>query len=209
MILDIDATVNNLEPDFDMIAKIASECQMPLCYGGGITNVDQAVQIIALGVEKVAISAAAIHSPELLRLIASRVGVQSVVVVLDVYKKPNPLKVEYGVCTHNGKKKLSLNLFDLIDKIQNIGVGEIVINSVDCDGSMQGYDLNLATQIKDVIKVPVTFLGGCGSLEHVRELISKIGIVGASAGSLFVFKGKYQAVLINYPNSDEKKQLLK
>ena len=89
------------------------------------------------------------------------------------------------------------------------GAGEIVINSIDRDGSMQGYDLNLIKQVRDVVTVPVTALGGAGSLEHIKELVNEFGIIGASAGSLFVFKGKYRAVLINYPNESIKNEIVR
>jgi cyclase len=207
MVLDIDATVNRVAPDFALIAKLAAECRMPLCYGGGVTTAEQAARIVDMGVEKVAVSAAAIAKPYLLTEMAAAVGRQSVVAVLDVRKRTGLFAKGYELCTHNGKTIHKLDPVAFSKQLQDAGAGEIVINSVDRDGLMQGYDLDLAMQFKQALKVPVTFLGGAGSLEHMGELISNLGVVGASAGSLFVFKGKYRAVLINYPTPDQKIKL--
>jgi cyclase len=207
MVLDIDATVGKVAPDFGLIAKLAAECRMPLCYGGGVTNAEQAVRIVDMGVEKVAVSAAAIATPNLLTEMAAAVGRQSVVAVLDVRKRSGLLAKGYEVCTHNSKIIHNFDPAALAKQLQDAGAGEIVINSVDRDGLMQGYDLELAAHIKQALKVPVTFLGGAGALDHMGELISKLGVVGAAAGSLFVFKGKYRAVLINYPTPEQKLKL--
>lgn len=207
MVLDIDATVNKVAPDFALIAKLAAECRMPLCYGGGVTTADQAARIVDMGVEKVAVSAAAIANPSLLTQMADAVGRQSVVAVIDVRKRTGLFAKGYEVCTHNGKTSYKVEPVTLAMQLQEAGAGEIVVNSVDRDGHMQGYDLELAAQFKQALKVPVTFLGGAGSLDHLGDLVSKLGVVGAAAGSLFVFKGKYRAVLINYPTPQQKKQL--
>jgi len=207
VVLDIDATVKGREPDFALIAKLAAECRMPLCYGGGVTSSEQAARIVDMGVEKVAVSSAALFNPSLLTDIATAVGSQSVVAVLDVRKKSGYFSNGYEVCTHNAKITHKLNPITLASQLQDAGAGEIMINSVDRDGMMLGYDLDLASHIRQSLRVPVTFMGGAGSLEHMQQLISKLDIVGAAAGSLFVFKGKYRAVLINYPTADQKTQL--
>lgn len=207
MILDIDATVKGLEPDFGLIAKLAAECRMPLCYGGGVTTAKQVARIVDMGVEKVAVSAAAIANPSLLTEMAAAVGHQSVVAVLDVRERSGLFAKGYELCTHNGKTVHKLDPVAFAKQLQDAGAGEIVINSVDRDGLMQGYDLDLATHFKHALKVPVTFLGGAGSLDHMSQLISNLGVVGAAAGSLFVFKGKYRAVLINYPTPEQKIKL--
>lgn len=209
MVLDIDATVKKVEPDFGLIVKLAAECRMPLCYGGGVTTAEQAARIVDMGVEKVAVSAAAIANPSLLTEMAAAVGRQSVVAVLDVRKRTGLFAKGYEVCTHNGKTAHKLDPVALARQLQDAGAGEIVVNSVDRDGQMQGYDQALAMQFKQALKVPVTFLGGAGSLDHLGELVSSLGVVGAAAGSLFVFKGKYRAVLINYPTPEQKKLLCK
>ncbi len=201
MVLDIDATIENREPDYKMIENLATECRMPLCYGGGIKTVAQATKIFNLGVEKIALSSAAIDNPQLVSDIAKEVGNQSVVVVLDVKKR---MFTGYDVYTHNGTKKTKINLEEFIINLQSLGVGEIVINSIDNDGIMKGYDISLIEKIRPFINVPMTVLGGAGCLEDIKFLIEKFGIIGCSAGSLFVFKGKYKAVLINYPDYKER-----
>jgi cyclase len=207
IVLDIDASVLGREPDFGLIAKLAAECRMPLCYGGGVKTAGQAQRLVDMGVEKVAVSAAAIANPALLSEMAAAVGQQSVVVVLDVRKKAGLFAKGYEVCTHNAKVAHKQDPVALAKQLQDAGAGEIVINSIDRDGFMQGYDLDLASQFRDVLKVPMTIMGGAGSLEHVGQLVSRLGVVGAAAGSLFVFKGKYRAVLINYPTPEQKMQL--
>lgn len=205
IVLDITSTVQNREPNYLMIKNLATECRMPLCYGGGVKTVEQANRIINLGVEKVAISSAAIENPALVSDIADQVGNQSVVVVLDVRKKKNG---NYEIWTHNGKKATGRSPVEFSEQLENYGVGEIVINSIDNDGKMKGYDLDLAEKIRDVITVPLTILGGAGSLDDIKRLVDRFGIIGASAGSLFVFKGVYRAVLISYPSPQEKDILI-
>lgn len=209
VVLDIDATANGAEPNYALIAKLAAECRMPLCYGGGITTAVQASRIIGLGVEKVSISAAAIATPALLTEIADAIGRQSVVAVLDVKKKTGLFAKGYEVCTHNGKTTHKHDPVALAIALQDAGAGEIVINSIDRDGEMKGYDLALAQQIRRALRVPMTVLGGAGSLEDIGALIAACGVVGATVGSLFVFKGKYRAVLINYPTSAQKDEICK
>lgn len=206
MVLDIDATRENREPDYKMIENLARECRMPLCYGGGIKTAEQAQRIFNLGVEKIAISSIAIENQKIIKEIASQVGNQSVVVVIDVKKK---LFCGYDIYTHNGKNKAKVDLVKFIKEIQDLGIGEIVLNSIDHDGEMKGYDFHLIDTVKPLIHVPLTILGGAGSLDDIGQLIKKHGIIGTSAGSLFVFKGKYRAVLISYPNEDEKNTLIK
>jgi cyclase len=201
IVLDIDATVEGRGPDFELIKNLAVECRMPFCYGGGVTSVEEAKKIINLGAEKVAISAAAIKNPNLLQEIGKAVGVQSVVVVIDVKKKS--IFGGYDIYTHNGKNKTGIKLIEFLSDIERIGIGEIVINSIDKDGTMQGYDMPLVDLIRTNTEVPITVLGGVGSLSDIANLISTYKVIGAAAGSYFVFKGKYRAVLISYPNKKD------
>ena len=206
IVLDIDATAEGADPDFKMIQNLAAECRMPLCYGGGVKTVEQAKTIIGLGVEKVALSAAVINNPALVTQISEEIGSQSVVVVLDVKKRL--FGTRYEVYTHNAKINTGKCPIEFAQTLEKLGVGEIVLNSIDNDGEMKGYDLALAKKIREKISVPMTVLGGAGSLKDIGSLISNFGIVGAAAGSLFVFKGVYKAVLINYPNSVDKDKLI-
>jgi cyclase len=206
IVLDIDATATGADPDFAMIQKLAAECRMPLCYGGGVTTVEQAKRIIGLGVEKVAISAAAMTNPNLISAIAAEVGSQSVVVVLDVKKS---LFGKYEVYTRNGQKSTGRSPVEVAQQAEKLGAGEIVINSIDNDGQMKGYDLDLAAKVREAIRLPMSVLGGAGSLLDIGRLVSVCGVVGAAAGSLFVFKGSYRAVLINYPDQAQKEDIVR
>jgi imidazole glycerol-phosphate synthase subunit HisF len=204
-VFDIDATVLNKEPDYVLIEKLATQSRMPLCYGGGVKTVEQAQRIFGLGIEKIALSSAVLQKPELIAEIAERVGNQSVIVVLDVKKK---LLGGYEVYTHNGKKSTGISPFKFVEEAEKLGAGEIIINSIDQDGMMKGYDMNLIDKIREKISLPMTVLGGAGSLEDIGKVINKHGIIGVAAGSLFVFKGVYKAVLINYPKRSEKDELI-
>lgn len=205
IVLDIDATANGAEPNYRQIGHLASECRMPLCYGGGIRTAEQAKKIIALGVEKIAISSAALDNLGLVAQIAEEIGRQSVVVVLDV--KQRLLSKGYDVWTHNGTRNTKRNVFEVAAEVERLGAGEIVINSIDNDGRMKGYDIALATKLRQAVRVPITVLGGAGSVADMGKVIEACGVVGVAAGSLFVFKGPYRAVLINYPSSLQKDQL--
>ena len=205
MVIDIDASRLRHEPDYKLVANLALECRMPLCYGGGVKTVEQFDRIIGLGVEKVAVSSAAVDSPDLIAKVSSRVGSQSVVAVIDV--KKTGLFRQYEVMTLNASRRTGLEPADWAKRLQQLGAGEIVLNSVDRDGQMSGYDVDLIDLIRNVISIPLTVLGGAGSLEDIRNLISRFGVIGAGAGSCFIFKGKYRAVLINYPSHEERNNI--
>lgn len=205
IVLDIDASVREREPDLRLIANLAAECRMPLCYGGGIKTAAQARQIIGLGVEKIAISSVALDDPGVINRIAGEVGAQSVVVVLDVRLHGT----EQEVWTHNATRQTGVTLAKAVADAEARGAGEIVVNLIDRDGMMQGYDLDLATRIREATSLPLTMLGGAGSLDDIGRLIECCGVVGAAVGSLFVFKGTYRAVLINYPRQTVKEELIR
>ncbi|MFG6611619.1 AglZ/HisF2 family acetamidino modification protein [Sulfitobacter sp. 1A12057] len=206
MVLDIDATVQGCEPNFDLISKLSTECRMPLSYGGGVQSVEQIERIIGLGVEKVAMSAQAIANPDIIGRAAERVGSQSLVVVVDI--RHTGWRRRSEVVTHNATRRTGMSPEDAIRLIEEHGAGEIVINNVDRDGTMEGYDLALIERLCAKTTLPVTVLGGAGQLDDIAELWQAEGLVGAACGSLFVFKGRYRAVLINYPNTEEKTRLL-
>jgi cyclase len=205
IVVDIDATSKGVEPNLELISRLAVECRMPLCYGGGVKSVATARRIVGLGVEKVALSAAAVDSPKVISEIAEEIGSQSVVVVLDVRKRSDD--ADYDVWTHNARRRTGKRLSRFLAEVQARGAGEIVVNSIDDDGNMKGYDLALARLVRDSTRLPMTMLGGAGSLGDIGKLIETCGILGAAAGSLFVFKGIYRAVLINYPSGRQKEEI--
>jgi len=202
IVLDIDATANNTEPNYEVIANLAAECRMPLCYGGGIKTVEHANKIIGLGVEKISLSSAAVENPQIISEIAQQIGNQSVVVVIDVRtdgKKGAPTQY-----THNGTNKIDGDPVEFAQNMERLGAGEIVINNITNEGGMTGYDLDLVKQFRDVLNVPMTVLGGASKLDDLSKLVQTFGVIGAAAGSIFVFKGRYRAVLVNYPAADRK-----
>ncbi len=207
IVVDIDAATKGADPDFKLIAQIAAECRMPLCYGGGIRKVDHASTIIGLGVEKIAISSAGLDDPALITAIASEVGSQSVVVVFDASRRSDGRT--YEVRTHNGRRSTGKELIETVSQAASLGAGEVLVNSIDLDGTMQGYDLELAKAVRAATALPMTMLGGAGSLGDIQRLIGGCGVIGAAAGSLFVFKGSRRAVLINYPNQTQKDDLIR
>lgn len=203
-VFDISATSSGRGPDFKLISDMATQCRMPLAYGGGVTTAEEARRIIDLGVEKVAVSTAALLRPEIVPEMAREVGAQSVVVVLDV------LRSSTGAYHIQSRANLALATDDvrtIASEFSKSGAGEIIINSIDRDGMLNGYDLELARQVQEVVDVPITLLGGAGSLDDIRSLIGALGVVGAAAGSLFVFRGRLRAVLINYPRREDLDQL--
>lgn len=208
VVLDIDATKEKRSPDFRLIEKLASECRMPLCYGGGIRTLEDAKAIIKLGVEKVALGAVVFENPDLINEIAVVLGNQSVVCVLDIRKKKGLFSKSYELVTHNASVVHDADIKSVVKDIQDRGVGEIIFNCVDRDGCMQGYDIPLVESLKGCVDVPVTFLGGCGSYKDILQLIKSWGTVGSAAGSFFVFKGKYRAVLISYPSLKERDDII-
>lgn len=205
MVVDIDASRNGVAPDMRLIEHLAAECRMPLCYGGGVKTVAQVEQLISLGVEKVALGSAAAQTPEVITEAAQRVGSQSVVGVVD-YKRAGLLKRPEAVIL-NGSRRTGHDPVGLAKALEAAGVGEIVLNSVDRDGMMDGYDLEMIDRVKAAITVPLTVMGGAGTLEHLQAVILKHPQIGVAAGSLFVFKGKFRAVLINYPDTEQRRAM--
>lgn len=205
VILDISITKKNLDPNFRLIKSLVKESRMPLCYGGGIKSIEQAKKIISFGVEKISLGTAAIKNIGLIRELIKLFGSQSIVITLDVIADIN--NDDFNIFINNGKENTNYKLFNTIKNLEDLGVGEIIINSIELDGTMAGYDLDLAKKLYKNTKIPLTILGGAGNLNDIRELFNSCKYIGASAGSLFVYKGEYKAVLINYPSIEQKKNL--
>ena len=203
LLFDITASKQNREPNYDYIAQLAGECFMPLCYGGGISNVNSAMKLFSLGIEKVSIQTAAINNPNLIKEIAERVGCQSVVVSVDIKKDfLGRYKLYSSAKNKTINKPWKKHIIDVIDA----GAGEIVINSVDKDGTKSGLDLVLINEVSSMISIPMIAIGGVGSLDHIKQGI-QLGASAVAAGAFFVFHGPHNAVLITYPNQNEINQI--
>lgn len=199
ILLDIMATRNLSEPNFELIADIASEAFIPLCYGGAVNKIEHFEKLYRIGVEKVAVNAAATGGMELISDAARIFGNQSVVVGIDVRRS---LIGRYERYVNGASLNTKKNPIDVARQAEQAGAGEILLYSVDRDGTMQGYDIPLVKSICEKVRIPVVACGGAGSLSHMVSVIREGGASSAAAGSLFVFKGKHRAVLITYPDEN-------
>lgn len=202
---DVDASKENKSPNFDLIKKIAEECRMPFAYAGGVTSCSIANKLISFGVEKVGINTAAIYNPDLIKEISNEVGSQSVIGIIDYgIKKHLFRKNKQGIYYNSTNDFQELNILSLAKRYVQLGVGELLFNSIDRDGTYTGYDLDTAKVMSSEFKIPLTFLGGCGSYEHMMQLINACGVIGVAASSIHIYKGPHKAVMINYPNQAQK-----
>ena len=201
--LDISATQEGRKPNFDLISKIAQEAFMPFGYGGGLSDMEDVKRLFALGVEKVVVNTHAVKDPAFISKIASSYGNQSAVVSIDVKKN---MFGKYEVYTNNGKVNTKKDPVSFALSMQEYGAGEILLNSIDKDGTMSGYDLDLIDKVCNKLSVPVVVSGGAGNVGDFKMAL-KHGASAVSAGSMFVFHGKHRAVLITYPNSEEIKDI--
>jgi cyclase len=202
--LDIDASVSNVEPNYQMLSDIASECFMPLCYGGGIKSIDQIERILFTGVEKISINSSSFDNPLLVYEAAKKFGSSTIVVSIDVKKG---FLSGSSVYTLSGTKNTKKNPLEFAKYMEDQGAGEILINSIDCDGTMKGYDLDLIRSVSNSVSIPVIACGGAGAIQHFKQAVDH-GASAVAAGSFFVFQGKHRAVLITYPDKDQIDKIL-
>ncbi|NOU18348.1 MAG: imidazole glycerol phosphate synthase subunit HisF [Bacteroidales bacterium] len=205
ILLDITATNEKKEPNYSKIKEIVSEAFMPIGYGGGINKLEQIENLFMLGVEKVILNTSAHTNPDLLRQASITFGNQSIVVAIDVNKDFWGKQYMY---TNGGKVKQKTELITFLKKTVAIGAGEILINSIENDGMMKGYDLGLIKYVSENVSIPVVACGGAGNVQDFYSAI-KAGASAVSAGSMFVFQGVNRAVLISYPKYEELEKLLK
>jgi cyclase len=201
VLLDISATGEKRPPNLRHIREIASEAFMPLAYGGGITTIGEIKELITAGVEKVVLNTAAFDNPALISEGAQWVGSQSIVISIDVKKD---WLGRYKVVTHNGSKNTGIDPVTYAKRMQDAGAGEIFLNSVEKDGTFEGYDMDLIGPVSKAVSIPVVAIGGAGSVEDFTAAIQQ-GASAAAAGSLFVFQRPHRAVLISYPGQPELK----
>lgn len=205
VLLDITATPEKRGPQFDLLKNIASEAFIPLAYGGGIRSMDDVRKLLSIGIEKLIMNTSAVEAPSLVREVADHAGSQAAVVSIDVKKG---LLGKYEVFTHCGQKKTGLDPVKHAVEMERMGVGEIIINSIDRDGTMQGYDVDIVRKVADAVQVPVVACGGAGNLSHISEVIKQGHASAAAAGSIFVFQGPLRGVLISYPTPKELKEFI-
>jgi cyclase len=201
--LDINASICNTEPNYEMLADIASECFMPLCYGGGIKNLHQIEKVLYSGVEKISINTASFEDLTLISQAAEKFGSSTIVVSIDVKKG---LLSGYSTYTKSGKQKTNRNPVEFAKFVEDQGAGEILLTSIDADGTMSGYDIELVKSVSNAVGIPVVANGGAGSIQHMKEAV-EVGASAVAAGSFFVFQGKHRAVLITYPDRQRLNEL--
>ncbi len=200
ILLDITATCERRNPPFQLLAKIASECFMPLAYGGGIKSMGDIKKIFNLGVEKVAINSFAIENPSFISEAAKYFGSQSIIAALDVKKT---LLGKYILHTHGGRKATGIDAVKFAKQAEELGAGEILLNSMDRDGTWEGYDLHLLKMVTDKVNIPVIACGGAGKIEHFVQAVREGGASAVAAGSMVVYQKKDLGVLINFPSREQ------
>ncbi|MDI1235300.1 MAG: AglZ/HisF2 family acetamidino modification protein [bacterium] len=205
MVLDITATKQKREPNYELLKNMASECFMPLAYGGGITNFSQAAKLFEIGIEKIAINSIATSRPELITEITKVYGSQSVIVSIDTRKN---LWGKYGIYIDGGSKNTGLDLFDYLRKVESIGAGELLITDIDREGTWSGFNLELLTSITSSARIPVIISGGCGSLKDIVDAVIIGKASGVAIGSMAVFQKKGMGVLLSFPKSAELEKIL-
>lgn len=197
IIFDIKSSARKQRPNVELVKKIASECFMPLCYGGGITTIQDIKDVVSVGVEKVSLNTIAVENPSFVKEAAKTYGSSTIVVTID-YKKN--LWGKLMVTGIGGSEKSKYDPVEFAQLMEEMGAGEIVVNSIERDGTMSGYDIETLSKITSKLTIPVIAMGGAGKLEHFKEAIQKAHVSAVAAGSMFVFQGKHKAVLINYPD---------
>lgn len=204
IVLDIDASKEKREPHFEIIKNLASECFMPLAYGGGISNLEQVRKLFNLGIEKVSINTSGLNNPNLISIISREFGSQSVTVSVDIKKNIFGKYFVYNPYI----KKSSLNPILWAKMVEDLGAGELLITSISHEGTGKGYDINLIKNISQSVNIPVIANGGASTITHFYEGVKNGGASAVAAGSMFVFKGNIKGILINYPSQNELNQQL-
>lgn len=203
--LDITATNEEREPNYKILSEIANECFMPLGYGGGITTLEQAKRIFSIGFEKIVLNTSSHQNKELIAEIAEVYGNQAVIVSIDVKKN---FWGTYEVFSHAGKNNTKKNPVDWAVEVESIGAGEILLTSIDREGTWSGFDVNLVKKVTDVVSIPVIAHGGAGTTEHIGEVVKQGNASAVALGSMVVYQQKGYGVLVNFPDKKELEKIL-
>lgn len=203
--LDISATLDHRPPPYKVLAEIASECFMPVTYGGGVRDVDTIRQILSLGIEKVAINSYAVENADFVRKASEKFGSSTIVVSIDARRK---FFGGYEVCTHGGRKSSGLDPVAFAIKMAQMGAGEILLTAMDRDGTQEGYDIELVRDVTNSVDVPLIACGGAGKIEDFRAVVKEGKASACAAGSMVVYYGRNRAVLINFPEREKLEEIL-
>ena len=203
VILDIEASKENKSIDFEILEEIVSEAFMPVAYGGGIKSIDDAKRVFSLGIEKIVLNTSAVLNNYLIKELVDIYGSQSILFSLD-YKKS---MFGYNTYIKSGSEKIGSDIKELAMKMQDLGIGEIILNSIDNDGKMNGYDLKVLSEISNILTIPVIVAGGAKTIDDFK-LAKSSGASACAASSMFVYHGPHRAVLISYPNYSKLREIL-
>lgn len=205
LFLDISATPAARPPNVDLLADIANECFMPLGYGGGIRDFEQARAVFDIGFEKVAVNTAAFEKPELISRLAERYGSQAIIGVVDVKKD---LLGRRHARSHSGRRNSRRDPVEWARELEALGAGEILLTAIDHEGTWDGFDVALTRRVADAVDIPVIAHGGAGTVEHLGEVVREGGASAVAVGSMVVFQKKGMGVLVNFPERDALERVL-
>lgn len=197
MFLDIFASKENRDINFKILEDISNECFMPLSYGGNIKSLDDAKKIFKIGFEKVVINSNSFNNLKLIEEISNYFGVQSVVCSIDI---KNSFWGAQKIYSHHGRKKQNVDIVSWVKKLEKAGAGELLVTSIDKEGSWEGYDIELIKKITSNVQIPVIANGGCGKVEHLGEVVKKANASACAIGSMLVYQKKGMGVLVNFPD---------
>jgi cyclase len=206
LILDILSSITGSEPNFKLLTDVAAEAFMPLSYGGGIKNLNHIEKLFSIGFEKIVLNSHSVVDPKFINEAVSIAGSSSIVVSIDVKKN---IFGKYEMYSKSGTQKHSINPFEFARLAQQMGAGEFIINNIDKEGTKTGYDLHLLKLMTEILSVPVISAGGAGTLQHFKEAVKEANVSAVSGGNFFVYHGKHDAVLIQYPQYEILTELFK
>ena len=205
LFIDIDASKNNTPPNLKLVREIASECFMPLTYGGGIKDLQTIEKLLKLGVEKISVNTAFLSNSNLCKAAVKEFGSSTIIGSIDVKKN---IFGHYKVYDHSKSKSTKNDPIQYAKQLEERGVGEIFINNIDREGTMKGFDLNLIKMFGHAVNIPIIPCGGAGSLSDIALVFKQINITAVAAGSIFVYTGKFNAILVNFPNESQIKEII-
>lgn len=203
--LDIRASKEKRKPDIELLHHIADECFMPLSYGGGIDNLESAKQILSIGFEKIVVNTAAAKNPELITRLSEHFGTQAVVASIDVKKN---LWGKYHVYVNDGTEKLAIDVVEWANELERLGAGEILLTSMDREGTWSGFDIDITKKIASAVGIPVIANGGAGTIEHIEEVVKKGKASAVALGSMLVYQKREMGVLVNFPDREKLSELI-
>jgi len=205
VLLDISATNNNRKPNFKILSELANECFMPLAYGGGVCNFDDAKKIFKIGIEKIIINSAAFTNPGLITQLAEHFGNQAIVVSIDVKKN---MFGKYQVYSNSGTKKQKVDPVIWAKELEQLGAGEILLTAIHQEGTWNGFDTNIIERISNAVNIPIIANGGASSISDIGKAVKEGQASAVSLGSMVVYQNKGMGVLVNFPDTVKLKRVL-